>query len=127
MKLTIKLIAANALIIVCVIIGSFLPGLWTGEGGRDFRPQALNAGILILIASIILRYKFKWQSLQMLIALLPTQLIILLCISYFSGFTGTEIFDSFNLLWLLFIDLFVVVPWIIGIFIGNFILKKSSE
>ncbi len=128
MKISLRLIIANAAMFMCVVAGSFLPGLWSGVSGRDFRPQAVNVGILILVVSFLLRYRSKWPILQMLLCLVPTQLIILLCISYFSGFTGWELFNAFNFDWLLFIDLFIAAPWIVGIFIASvFLMKKTTS
>ena len=126
MKISLRLIIANAAIFICAVAGAFLPGLWSGVSGRDFRPQAVNAGILILVVSFLLRYRFKWPILQMLLCLVPTQFIILLCISNFSGFSGSELFNEFNLGWLFFMDIFIATPWIIGIFIGSIILKKKT-
>jgi len=108
-------------------MGSVIPGLWSGISGRDFRPQAVNAGILIFILSFVLRYKLHWKISHMLISLIPTQLIILLCISYFSGFTGLELFHWFNLHWLLSIDLFICVPWGLGIIVGIIVKKKCCK
>lgn len=126
MKVFLRLIIANAAMFICAVAGAFLPGLWSGVSGRDFRPQAVNAGILILVLSFLLRYRFKWPILQMLLCLVPTQFIILFCISYFSGFTGTELFDEFNLGWLFFMNIFIGSPWIIGILIGSIILMKKT-
>ena len=126
MKVSLRLIIANAAMFICAVAGAFLPGLWSEVSGRDFRPQAVNAGILILVVSFLLRYRFKWPIFQMLLCLVPTQFIILLCISNFSGFTGTELLDEFNLGWLFFMNIFIGSPWIIGIFIGSIILMKKT-
>jgi hypothetical protein len=126
MKIFLKLIIANAAMFICVVAGSFLPGLWSGVSGRDIRPQAVNVGILILVVSFLLRFRFKWPILQMFFCLVPTQLIILFCISCFSGYSGWELFHEFNIEWLFFIDIFIAAPWIIGIFIGSIILMKKT-
>jgi hypothetical protein len=126
MKISIRLIIANAAMFICVVTGAFLPGFWSGVSGRDFRPQAVNVGGLILVVSFFLRYKLKWPIIQMLLCLVPTQFIILLCISYFSGYSGSELFNEFNIGWLFVIDIFIATPWIIGIFIGSIILMKKT-
>ena len=127
MIILLRLIISNMAMFICVLIGSFIPGMWTGVSGRDFRPQAINASILILVTSCFLRYKYKWPILEMFLFLIPTQFIILLFISYFSGYVWSEIFNEFNIQWLLYIDLFVCIPWITGIIIGSIILNKKSK
>ena len=132
MTILIRLPIANAALVICFLIGNFLPGLWKGAGGRDFLPQAFNTAILILATSFLTRYKLKWATLHMILCLIPTQLIVLLCISYFSGYTVFQIFSSLDLFhdflqWLLLVDLFVATPWIIGICVGSFILKRRTE
>lgn len=127
MKLLLKIVIANVAIVICTVVGALSPGLWPGLSGRDFRPQATNAGTLILVVSCVLRYRFKWTNLQMLICMVPTQFIILLCIAHFSGFAGTELLDAFNLGWLWYLDLFICVPWMIGMFIGSIVLREKAS
>ena len=132
MKILIRLMIANASIIICVGIASLLPGLWMGISGRDFRPQAFNATILILATSVIMRYKLKWPILHMIFYLIPTQFIVLLCTSYFSGYTVFQLLCSPDLFqdfiqWLLLVDLFIATPWIMGVFIGSFMLKIKDK
>ena len=132
MKILIRLMIANAAIIICVAIASLLPGLWMGIGGRDFRPQAFNATILILATSVMIRYKFKWPILHMILYLIPTQFIVLICMSYFSGYTFFQLLSSFDLFrdflkWLLFVNLFIGAPWIMGVFIGSLMLKMKDK
>lgn len=132
MKMFIRLVIVNAAMVICFVIANLLPGLWTGMGGRDFRPQAFNAAFLILAASIAMRYKFKWPISHMIICLIPTQLIVLISVSYFSGYSLFQLLGSFDLFydflqWLLFVDLYIGVPWIIGVFIGSLILKMKKK
>lgn len=132
MKMLIRPVIANAAMVICFVIANLLPGLWTGMGGRDFRPQAFNAAILILAASIAMRCKLKWPILHMILYLIPTQLIVLISMSYFSGYHLFQILCSFDLFydflqWLLFVDLFIGVPWIMGVFIGSLILKMKNK
>jgi hypothetical protein len=105
-----------------------LPGFWTGISGRDFRPQALNASILIFVVSVILRYKFKWSVTHMICSLIPLQFIVLICISYSTGYNISEIFSALDLLqWLLIANLFISLPWICGTFVGGFFLKRKKS
>jgi cytochrome bd-type quinol oxidase subunit 1 len=126
MKLLIRAVIANGILLLCILLANALPGLWSGEGGRDFVPQAFTAGLLILLSSTVLRYKSKWPVSHMIFSLFPTQVIILAGISSYSGYTGKELFNSFNLGWLLHIDLLLCIPWIAGAITGNLILRYRN-
>ena len=130
-KILLRLLIANAAMVFCVAIASLLPSLWTGISGRDFHPQAFNASLLILVISCLIRYKFKWPILHMIVSLIPLQFITLICMAYFSGYTVYQLIFSFDLLhdflhWLLIVDLFIGAPWIVGVFVGDFLLKRKS-
>lgn len=132
MKIFVRLVIANAAMVICFVIANLLPGLWTGMGGRDFRPQAFNAAILILATSISMRCKLKWPILHMILCLIPTQLIVFISMSYFSGYHLFQLLSSLDLFydflqWLFFVDLFIGAPWIIGVFIGSLILKMKNK
>jgi hypothetical protein len=119
-------LAANAAIFLCILLAGILPGLWPGQGGRDFIPQAFTAGIFILFTAIVLRYKCKWPVSHMMLSLLPTQVIVLACTSYFSGYTGKQILNPFNLEWQFHIDLILCIPWIVGVLAGSFALHRKT-
>ena len=132
MKILIRLFIANAAIVVCTGLASLLPGLWTGAGGRDFLPQAFNAAVLILALSVIIRSKVKWPILHMILCLIPVQFIVLISMSFFSGYSILQIFSSFDLFydflqWLLLVDLFIGAPWVAGVFIGALFLKMKGK
>ena len=127
MKILLRCITSNVAIIFCLFIASILPGLWQGISGRDFRPQAVTASIFIFIVALLLKYKIRWSVIEMLIYLIPTQFIFLLSISYFSGYVWSELFDSFNLTWLMYIDLFICTPWVVGIIIGQIVLNINKK
>jgi hypothetical protein len=127
-KLSTRLVIANVSMAFAIIVASLLPGFWTGISGRDFRPQALNASILIFVVSLILRYKFKWSVTHMICSLIPLQFIVLICISYSTGYNISEIFSALDLLqWLLIANLFISLPWICGTFVGGFFLKRKKS
>lgn len=68
----------------------------------------------------------------MILYLIPTQFIVLLCMSLFTGYAVYQILSASDLFcdflqWLLLFDLFVVMPWILGIFIGSLILKMKKQ
>jgi len=127
-KIGFQLVIANAVIALCIGIAARLPGLWTGSGGRDVIPQALTAAILILVVSTFIRIKLKWRNLNMILYLIPLQMLVLIGMSYFSGYSVLRIVFSFDLLldffqWLLLVDLFIAMPWVVGVFTGSFWLK----
>ena len=126
MKTFWRFVIADLGMILCVVIGLFLPTFWQGMGGRDFRPNATNAAILIFILSVILRFRFQWTVILLVLSLLPIQLITLICIGYLSGYTG---FHSFNLGWLLHLNFFIGLPWLLGIAVASIAqkLKRSAD
>ena len=132
LKILFQLLIANTVIFICIGIASVIPGLSTGTGGRDFLPQAFYAGIFILVVSIQIRFKFKWPNLHMILYLVPSQFFVFIAMSYFSGYTIVQLLSSFDLFsdflqWLFFFDLFICVPWIMGVFISSFVLKMSNK
>ena len=126
MKILLRCIIANLAISFCILVGSILPGMWQGISDRDFRPQAVITSIFIFMVALLLKYN-RWSVTEMLICLIPTQIIILLAISFFTGYVWIEIFDNVNLTWLMYIDLFVCTPWIVGIIIGGIVLKIKKN
>lgn len=85
-----------------------------------------------MVTSVLIRYKFKWPKLNMILYLVPTQLIVFILMSYFSGYSVFQILRSFDLFydflqWLLLVDLFIGAPWIMGVFIGSFILQVKDK
>ncbi len=127
MKLFFRLILATIAIILCVAAAAMLPGLWPGISGRDFRPQAINASIMIGVVAFLLRYRRQWPLAHMLFGLIPSQVIILLVSGYFSGYTGTELLNDFNLCWLVQIDIFICSPWLIGTIVGSLMLRRQAR
>ena len=131
MKILMRLVISNVAIAFCIGLASLFPGLWTGVGGRDFRPQAFNAAIFVLATSVVMRYALKWPVLHMMVSLIPIQFIVLISMSYFSGYAIFQIFNSFDLFhdflqWLLLVDFFIGTPWILGIFVGSLMLKVKN-
>ena len=131
-KISVQLLSANAVIFICIAAGSLLPSFWGDTGGRDFIPQTFNAGILILLVSFMIRSRFKWPGLHMILYLIPSQFIILFCMSYYSGYSLYQLFSSFDyfydfLQWLLLFDIFIAVPWIIGVLTGTLLLRIKKQ
>jgi hypothetical protein len=118
--------AAIIVIILCVVIGSFIPLLWGHQGGRDFRQEAAASAFLILFASAFFYGRLRWKLTNLLIALLIIEILTLFIIGDFSGYSGFEIFDSFNLDWLLYLNIFIGLPWLLGLLPG-IILRKGKN
>ncbi len=106
-------------IFLCAVIAIFTPPLWEGAGVSDFRPQGTKMAFLILVLAAVLRIKNRWRAAEFVLGLLAAEAVTLMIISYFSGFTWGEIFELFNLRYLLSISLFIAPPWILGFGLGS--------
>ncbi len=118
--LLIRTAIATVCLLLCVAAGLFvLPALWQGVSPRDFRPSAANVAALIVLLALAFRVWLQWSIGDLLGALLPFEVILLLCIASQSEFTGLHTFDRFNLSWFLGLNLFVGLPWLAGVAIGS--------
>ena len=120
----IKLTIAFLGILACIATGLFLAyTFWPPVSGRDFRLGAAIAGVLIVVFSSILRAKYKWSLGSLFASLIPVELFTMLIIM--SG-SGSFSVDFFNLQWLLFLNLFIALPWAIGVGIGSGFIKSKA-
>src|SRR6476660_9399586 len=108
-------LVATVAMILCAVAATFLPSLWRGVSGRDFRPWGTTMAILILLVAVALRGGFRWRVGEFLASLVCAEIFTLGVIAHFSGFTWLELFDSFNLSWLGTMSLFIAVPWLVGL------------
>ncbi len=111
----------------CAAAGVFLPPPWHGAGGRDFRPQATTMAVPILGLAVVLRRGLRWRVLDFVLGLVAAELVTLVVIANFSGFAGWELFDRFNLSWLAGMNLFIGLPWLVGLGAGSLWLKLSHR
>ena len=118
---------ATVLFIACSVVANFLPPLWQGVGGPNFRPQATTMAILILLSAVALRARLRWPAVDFVASLLCAEVVTLCVIAYFSGFTWLEIFDSFNLSWLAGMNVFIGAPWLLGLLIGSLLMKLRDR
>jgi hypothetical protein len=123
----IHIIVATLLMILCAVVAAFLPPLWQGVSGRDFRPQSAMMGILILLLAAVLRVWRRWPVVEFLGAVVCAELFTLCVIAHFSGFTWLELFDSFNLSWLGTMSVFIAVPWLAGLLVGSLLLRVRQR
>lgn len=123
----IHIIVATLLMILCAVVAAFLPPLWQGVSGRDFRPQSAMMGILILLLAAVLRVWRRWPVVEFFGAVVCAELFTLCVIAHFSGFTWLELFDSFNLSWLATMSVFIAVPWLAGLLVGSLLLRVRKK
>ncbi len=117
---------AAAAIVACAAVALLLPPLWTGISGRDFRPQATAMAILLVVAAIGLRRGLRWPVMPLVLGLAAIELLTLLVIAAFSGYGGTGLLDEFNLLWLAYMNLFIGLPWLLGLVAGSIWLRRAA-
>src|SRR5580765_3592795 len=101
--------------ILCAVAATFLPPLWQGVSGRDFRPWGTTLAISNLLVAVVLRTGFRWPVVELLASLVCGEIITLCVIAHFTGFTWLELFDRFNLSWLGTMSVFIAVPWLLGL------------
>ena len=106
--------------VLCIIAGFAAWSLWHGNTGREYVPQGIIAMIFILLLAVVLRRAARWRVADFILGLLVAEVITLIVISHFSGFTWGEIFEPFNLGWLLSISAFIAPSWILGFGLGSF-------
>ena len=109
--------------ILCAAASYLASPLWHGISGRGFYPEATTMAILIFLLAVVFRRAFRWIVLDFILGLLIVEVITLAVIADVSGLTGLETFDSFNLLWLAFMNLFIGLPWLLGYGLGSLWLR----
>jgi hypothetical protein len=120
-------VVGTLLMILCAVAAAFLPPLWEGVSGRDFRPQAATMGILILFLAAVLRVWRRWPVIEFLGVVVCAELFTLSVIAHFSGFTWLELFHRFNLSWLGTMSVFIAVPWLVGLLVGSLLLRAKRR
>ncbi len=92
---------------------------WEGAGERDFRPPATVFAIILFVSAMAFRVWLRWSWVALLGGLAITEIFTLWIIAYFSG---AELFSLFNLRWLLYINIYIALPWLAGAAIGSGII-----
>jgi hypothetical protein len=118
---------ATLAMILCAVAATFLPPLWQGVSGRDFRPWGTMMAILILMIAVVLRVGFRWPITELLASLVCAEVLTLCVIAHFTDFTWLELFDSFNLSWLDTMTMFIAVPWLAGLLVGSLFLRVREK
>ena len=118
----IHILIGTLAMIICAVLASFLL-----PGGRDFRPTAIMMAFMILIVAAILRAGFRRTAVELFACLFCAEFFTLCVIAHFPGCSGFEIFDSFNLSWLMTMSIFIAVPWSVGLLTGNLLLRIRKK
>lgn len=85
----------------------------------------ITMAILTLLLSTFLRGAREWRIVDLLLGIVPIESATFFAISHLSGFDGSEILHPFNLEWFALLNLFVGLPWVIGILVGS--LRRPAE
>jgi hypothetical protein len=110
--------------ILCAYAGFLTTPLWHLTNGRDIRPQATTTGVLILVFAVVVRRAFRWRASDFILGLLAVEAIVIRLIAHVSGLSG---FEALDLSWLAFINLFIGLPWLLGLGAGSLWLKCSGR
>lgn len=81
--------------------------------------------ILVFVAAMVWAYFIPWMRHEFLVSLCPVPIVVLVIVSYYSGFTGRELFHSFNLAYVAQICLALGVPWVTGTVLGSRIRRQK--
>lgn len=110
-----------------VAIGLITPTFWGDDSGRDFRPQATVMAILFVLAGSAFRGIARWDLKDFATSLIIANLVTLAAIGHFSGYTGSRMLDSFNLWWLVLMNIFIGLPWAVGFWAGSAVLWTRNK
>lgn len=91
--------------------------LCQGSGGRDIHLLGIITGILLGLTSIGLTLKSRLTRLEMLSAIVPVECLLILITGYFIG--SYNIFSRFFAGWILGLNLYIALPWLLGMLIGS--------
>lgn len=120
-------LAAGWILVAAVLALYVLPTPWDGLGGRDFRPHGANLFVLLVASGLALRYAFRWSWISLLGGLVIIEVATLLLIGHFSGSEGADLLTSFNLRWLAFVNIFIAIPWLVGVASGSWLLRYKGS
>ncbi len=110
----------------CAGLAAILSELWPGAGGRNVGPPGIIMAFLILILASIFRGWARWTGADFMLGLIAVEITTLWVIGFFSGFTGSELLERFNLIWLAGINVLIIPPWIFGFLIGGILSARDQ-
>ncbi len=116
-----KSIPAVIILAACVAVAGRLEAL--GFGGTLVTLAMIF--ILAFVAAMTWAYFLPWSRSEFIVSLLPIPIAVLLVVSYYSGLTGPELFDGFNLAWTAQISLGLGIPWVAGTAAGSYLIRRK--
>ncbi len=134
--LFIHVVISTAGLFACLAAGIYIASLSdvvaiqsTGEGIGPFRllPGLAAMAIFILLFSTYLRAWSRWPVADLLLGIVPVELMLFFFIGYASGLIGTEYFHWFNLKWFASVNLFLGLPWLVGLLLGSVLLSRKGK
>lgn len=117
-----KSIPTMLILSACVAIAGRLEAL--GLGGVI--GTLATVMVLVLLAAVVWAMLVPWSKVEFLVSLCPVPVVVLLVVAHYSGFTGSELFNSFNLAYVAQICLVLGLPWLAGTVLGSYFAKRSS-
>ena len=102
---------------LCVALAGWLEAF--GIGGVVLTMAIIV--VLVFVAAVLWAYFVPWSKLEFLISLSPVPAVVLVIVAYYSGFTGRDLFNSFNLFYVALVCLVIGVPWLAGSALGSYI------
>jgi hypothetical protein len=110
----------------CAVVAAFGTYLLYGDKGRPITQGGVILALLLLAFAIFLRRTCRLSIWAMVAGLILAECITLATIGGCSGEIWFEIFDPSNLQWLAYMNLFIGLPWALGMAIGSIWLKLSA-
>ena len=107
---------------LCVALAGWLEAL--GIGGVVASLAVFV--VIVFVAALIWAYFIPWSKQEFLVSLCPFPVAVLFIVAYYSGFTGHDLFNSFNLVWVGSVSLVIGVPWLAGSTLGSYFEQRRN-
>lgn len=83
--------------------------------------------LLLFFAAMVWAYFIPWMKSEFVVSLCPVPVVVLVIVSYYSGFTGPDLFNSFNLAYVGQICLVIGLPWVGGTALGSHMARRKQS
>lgn len=121
-RAVLRVATALASVIACPLAAVAF-GALVGSSGRDLRPAAIFMAILLVTASF---YLSRWRAhrvRELIVALLIAELFFVAAIGWFAS-GGLPRFDGFFFSWFIAGNLFLALPWLVGVALGTYTRRR---